>query len=367
MTCGKQPTKAQATRLLTQVDQLVLRQTNIFIRELLRELGKRPGANKQESRASLEEAIADGTLCKPLLDEWLHSVEGWGNQLVHPRTVPDDLAAAEEWDDVDAVHEIAEGAFPGAWRAAISDRYPPEPELTRIDYDPARRVFLAEWHKRTERWVRDAAADIRRSQGGDDYWFKANRLEPSRAVMRYALWLAPLDQKVLPIGALFVRLPFTSKEHAAAEDIAWRDLDKLVVAKQSLSSWRGAQWDVSRLVKLLDSRIQRNRQRGFSTEWTEFAEGKASVKFTAPPDRKLPPTIRQIRLAMPARATRSRAFAGAAGDFWREADPAPERRTSREAHVRLFQKGNHLRILTELEEDDVWSLLEVLGRLVAHR
>jgi hypothetical protein len=78
---ASEPSKAQSRHLMEQVERLVRVQTNLFIRELLRSLGYRPGANKDEFTAALADAIAAGELTQERLDEWLRSVEGCERRL----------------------------------------------------------------------------------------------------------------------------------------------------------------------------------------------------------------------------------------------------------------------------------------------
>lgn len=350
----KKPTKAQARKLIQQVDRLALVQTNVFIRELLRSLGKTPGANKEEFKASLEEAIGEGLLTEDGLATWLRSVEGWGNQHIYTFEVPEATAQDETWASEQKVEGVTESAFKGSWRAAISQPFPKEPKLTRIDFDPGQRLFLVEWHERSDAWVREKDADIRQTEGGDPFWYKAFRQEPSRALMRFALVLEPQLAK-RPLAALFLRVPVRTKEHTMALDIAWRDLDKLVFGGSSLRVMETMPWDISRLVKRLDQQIQDDKRHNFSSKATKFADGQSTVEFVAPPDMELPPTIKTARLSITGFMRRP-TFLGSSGDFWMNAHP--QRPMSRDAHVTMFQPDNRIKILTELEEADVWTILE---------
>lgn len=380
------PTRAQVEALTTQVDQLVIPQANVFIRELVRGLGKPLGTNKEAYRASLVEAITEGALDKQRLDTWLYGVEGWGNQHIYAFAVPREIRADRTWDDEAAVQRIAEAAFRGSWRAPISRTYPDKPRLTRIDFDPARGQFLVEWQESTERWVRDKAMDGWPQQAspqhvhpdaaaapegdpmrdallidGDTYWFKAHRREYGRAVMRFAMRLRPRrGQRAM--AALFLRVPVRSPEHEAARDVAWTDLAKLVFGGVACASARNAPWSISTLIKNLDAGIVGEQEPDFKSKSTKFAEGQASVEFVAPPSLEMPENIMNVRLAITPDVIKSKAFVGSAGDFRMRKDP--ERQGSREAHVQLFQPGNRIRILTELDENDVWAILDRFARLL---
>lgn len=352
------------TDLLTQVDQLVLVQTNVFIRELLRELGKTPGANKEEFRVGLAEAIGEGTLTQDVLDTWLRGVEGWGNQHIYAFEIPTALRRLPLWRDEAGVARVAENTFPGTWRSDTSNAYPDDPTLTRIDYDPGRKVLLVEWHERTDSWTRDESKDERRTIDGDRYWLKAFRLQPSRSVTRFALLLDPA--KVVagttskPLAALLLRVAVRSSEHAKAIELAWADLAKLDLGPRPLRE-QLSPWHISNIIKRLDDEVVQGTQLDFTSKKTRFAEGEGEVEFITPASGQLPDNIRTARVAIPhtAFAPDYDDFQGSSGDFRMN---KVQRATSREAHVELFQADNRMRIWTELDEADVWRVLTTFDR-----
>lgn len=356
------PTKAEARRLMEQVERLVRAQTNIFIRELLRSLGYRPGANKDEFSASLTDAIHTGELTQEKLDAWLRSVEGWGNQHIYAHSVPQKIARDAIWADAARLEALAGKAAPGTWRASTARSFPAKPKLSRTDYDPQRRLFLAEWHERADTWARADKMDRKQQKiEGDTYWFKAYRYSPRRSVMRFALWLRPPVAR-RPIAALFLRYPIHNKEHREAVELAWSDLGSFTVdGGRSLADLRDFSWSISRIIKRLDQEIVRDRRPGILSKATTFSEGQASVRFVAEPDFTLPETIRNVRLALPDRAIDDEDVVGTEGEF--QVDRDPQRPTSREARVELFQQTQRIRIWTELDEQDVWSILQTFDGL----
>jgi hypothetical protein len=353
-----EPTNAQAVRLEEQVEQLVRVQTNIFIRELLRGLGYRPGANKDEFTEALNDAIRAGKLTQEKLDAWLRSVEGWGNQHIYAHAVPAAIAGDPLWEDEAEIAAIAERAAASTWRAATSRSFPETPELTRTDFDPERKLFLAEWHEKADTWARAMKMDRKPVEiEGDTYWFQAYRHVPRRSVMRFALWLRPTVVE-RPIAGLFLRYPIHNKEHQEAVELAWRDLQRFSLAGGNLAEVRQHPWSVSTIVKRLDQEIVHDRQQNIRSKTTTFSEGLASVRFVAPPDLILPEIIRDVRLSLPDRAIGDPDLMGTAGEFQVARDSS--RATSREARVELFQLGNRIRIWTELDETDVWTILQTL-------
>lgn len=350
-----------ARHLEEQVERLARVQTNIFIRELLRELGYRPGANKDEFTASLTDAIHAGKLTQAKLDEWLRSVEGWGNQHIYPYGVPAEIAEDPVWDDEAAVAAIVERAAGHTWRAETSRSFPETPTLTRTDFQPERGMFVVEWHERTDTWVRVQRKDKKPVvEDGDTYWYQAYRYEPRRSVMRFALWLRPTLAR-RPMAGLFLRYPVRNKEHREAVELAWADLEKLGIGDGSLADLRSHPWSVSNVIKRLDQQILRDQQPQVRSKATTFNEGLASVRFVAPPDFALPDIIRNVRLSLPDRAIEDPDLMGTAGEFHVARDPA--RATSREARVELFQDADRIRIWTELDETDVWTILQTFEAL----
>lgn len=359
---AKKPTAAEIRRLVDQVERLVRAQTNIFIREFLRSLGTRPGANKDEFTESLTDAVKAGVLTQEKLDKWLRSVEGWGNQHIYAHSVPRKIARDPVWADEATVAALAKKSVPSTWRAATSRSFPPKPKLTRTDYDPERKLFLAEWHERTDTWARAKAKDRKPVEsGGDTYWMKAYRYEPRRSVMRFALWLKPPVAK-RPISALFLRYPVHNKEHKQAIELAWRDLGQIALdGGGALADLRNHPWSISKVIKQLDQEIVRARRPEIMSKSTTFSEGQASVRFVSEPDFSLPDTIREVRLSLPDSAIDDDEVIGSAGEF--EVARDPDRATSREARVELFQDTRRIRIWTELDEQDVWSILQTFDGL----
>jgi hypothetical protein len=350
-----------ARHLEEQVERLVRVQTNIFIRELLRDLGYRPGANKDEFTASLTDAIHAGKLTQAKLDEWLRSVEGWGNQHIYAYGVPAAIVEKPVWSDEAAVAEVVERAARHTWRAETSRSFPETPELTRTDYDPQRRMFVAEWHERSDHWARAKEKDKRPVKlEGDIYWLQAYRYEPGRSVMRFALWLRPTVAQ-RPMAGLFLRYPVRNKEHRDAVELAWGDLARFGLGDGNLADVRVHPWSISNVIKRLDQQILRDKQPQVRSKAATFSEGLASVRFVAPPDFTLPEIIRNVRLSLPDLAIDDPDLMGTAGEFHVARDPA--RATSREARVELFQDADRIRIWTELDETDVWTILQTFEAL----
>lgn len=74
---------AEEKELKEAVRTIVLTQGNGFIKELLRKNKIQIGTKKADFSKNLLSAIDAGTLTRPMIEEWLSEVEGWGNQHIY--------------------------------------------------------------------------------------------------------------------------------------------------------------------------------------------------------------------------------------------------------------------------------------------
>ena len=76
-------------QLKDAVRSIILVQGNEFIKELLRKHKLQIGTKKADFSKNILAAIDAGTLTRPMIEDWLSEVEGWGNQHIisssHPR------------------------------------------------------------------------------------------------------------------------------------------------------------------------------------------------------------------------------------------------------------------------------------------
>lgn len=82
---GDEKDVAEKNDLKEAVRTIVLTQGNAFIKELLRKHKIQIGTKKADFYKNLRGAIDSGTLTRPMIEEWLSEVEGWGN---HRRGMP---------------------------------------------------------------------------------------------------------------------------------------------------------------------------------------------------------------------------------------------------------------------------------------
>lgn|GEM_PF-6397281 len=124
-------------------DDLVLLQSNRFIKELLHSQELAVGQIKNAFRQSLYEAIEHDLFDINELYNWMHRVEGWGNQFVYvyrlaqsvrDRLPPDGLA-----------RRVFESQLDKLWPRPDPFAFPPERRLTSILY-PDSGIEMT-WHQ----------------------------------------------------------------------------------------------------------------------------------------------------------------------------------------------------------------------------
>ncbi len=345
--------------LYERIDHIVLKQGNVFIRELLRSKNLGAGANKDQFEALLKKAIDSGKLTAKILDDWIDKVEGWGNQHIYPFEVPKAFAARANFGSENAAKKlIRNNGLTKFWDAPNSNLFPPKTELTRVFFDDDARALIFEWHMGVPGWVRDTSQDIERKEiEGDVYRFDAFRLQPGRIVTRFAL-LAPRDSR-RALAALFVRQGVRTSDHAGAVQQAWADLGKVAVGSGNLGSIAGRAWQLSDLIKKVDSAVvNKNEAAGrYQVRATKLTHQRAAVQFTNTAPGALPPAVMDVRRTISKKALRED-FEASAGEFGFNADP--DRRSSRLTRVHLYPSKSRIRIGSELDREDVWDILLTL-------
>lgn len=166
-------TKAQ---LKDKVRAMVLLQGNDFIKELLRQNGIKIGINKKNFSDNIATAIDSDELTQVMIENWLHEIEGWGNQHVY-------LFDAPEIDNgiIDAL--LAASDHAALVGAAQSYNFPTDLELSNVRYD-AQSLSLV-WHLGKEGWDRAKDKDFMQRENLEQYRFEAHRRRMDRSVIRF--------------------------------------------------------------------------------------------------------------------------------------------------------------------------------------
>ena len=215
---------------------IVRAQTNVYIKELLRDNGVRIGATKDDFERNMLEAIENGVLMKAQLESWLNAVEGWGQQHVYAyRLSP---AIKRTFDTAGkankAINDAGLGAYWGGSTTSAAE-WPDDQELhlAAITYDDSLRFH---WHKGTKYWIRTKDEEQYDKQAewidGFEYQFRAFRGRSVREVMRFEI--RPQDD----MAALFIPKAINSPEHqaaiATAKEVVGHVLDYSTLESQHL-------------------------------------------------------------------------------------------------------------------------------------
>ena len=321
---------------------IVLAQGNVFIKELLREKELRIGATKADFDRSLREAIDAGQITVQDLEEWLHRIEGWGEQYVYLYRVDESFAKLRRWARPDEVKKWVVGAeLAEKWDAPVALGFPPTLSLTRVEYrEGALRIV---WQQGSETWVRDPTKDYEEVIEDDRYRFQASRHRAERQVVRFEL--RPADR----LAAEFVSLPASSPTHRDALEQVRTTIEPLV-PRANLTSF-----NVSRAIRRLDD-LQLGDPGAFRTQTSRLSGQGAYVEFgSTVPDRGYGDVepIREIRRAVLTDQV--------AGDTATILFTAPaEMRPARDIRVVFYGGAKRIWIRARMTAEQVWHLLDLI-------
>ena len=219
-------TGVEKADLKTFALNIVRGQTNVYIKELLRDNNVRIGATKEDFDKNLVAAIDEGVISREILESWLDGVEGWGQQHVYPFRLPRAIGDAFS-TAANARSQVVEAGLGDLWErptsAAESWAADEDLHLVSVTYDDSLRLH---WFKGTQYWVRTEAEKALDKPveeiDGFLYQFRAYRGRALREVMRFEI--RPSDG----MAALFVPQARGSKEHEAALQRAEETIAKLV-------------------------------------------------------------------------------------------------------------------------------------------
>ena len=326
---------------------IVRAQTNVYIKELLRDNGVRIGATKEDFEGNLVEAIKNGVLTKRHLEAWLDAVEGWGQQHVYAFRLRPEVRDAFR-TAAKAEHAINNAQLDDYWGRSTTGQvaWPDDEDLhlTAITYEDSLRFH---WHKGTRYWVRTKAEEQldkpTESIAGFEYQFRAFRGRSVREVMRFEI--NPKDH----MAALFIPKAINSPEHrtsiAKARDVVGRVLDYAALEKDHLL--------VGRIIRNLDQELtfgggtidaspQRTRLRS-GPAYVEFGATSNSGTYFDSGDVKI---VREV-----IRTERDvKAFEGTSGTF----------RFAGLGRVELLAEDDRIRLWSSLTAERVWWILRTL-------
>ena len=200
----------EKNQLKDAVRSVILTQGNEFIKELLRKHKIQIGTKKADFSKNLLAAIDAGTLTRPMIEEWLSEVEGWGNQHIY-LFQPPQIGTGE------IKAKLAASDYAELTDTAVSYAFPAELELSAISL-AADQLAIA-WHKGKDGWERTPSKDFQQvDDDGELYKYNAYRQRFDRAVVRFAWRFAD------PYCAVMIQLPIEGDTHGEVHELVWNDL-----------------------------------------------------------------------------------------------------------------------------------------------
>ena len=326
---------------------IVRAQTNVYIKELLRDNGVRIGATKDDFERNMLRAIDDGVLTRAHLESWVNEVEGWGQQHVYAYRLPPAMKRTFETAGK-ASKAIDDAKLGDCWGRSTTSKveWPDDQELhlAAITYDDSLRFH---WHKGTKYWVRtkDEEQHDKPTEwiDGFEYQFRAFRGRSVREVMRFEI--RPQDD----MAALFIPKAINSPEHqaaiATAKEVVGRVLDYSALEREHLL--------VGRIIRNFDQALTfGSADVKASPQISRLRSGAAYVEFGATStngsyfDSSDVKVVREVIRS----ETEVSAFDGTSGTF----------RFDDLGRVELAASDDRIRLWSSLTADTVWWILRTL-------
>jgi len=331
---------------------IVRGQTNVYVKELLREHGVRIGATKQDFDKNLIEAIDNDVITREDLQKWLDEVEGWGQQHVYAYRLTAEQERAFS-TEAGALQRIKDGRLLAYWRKptamTTSLTFPEDEQLHLVSITFADSLVV-QWHKGTKYWVRTKEEEQHDKPNewieGFEYEFRAYRGRSMREVMRFAV------RPSAGLAALFIPKPVNSKEHTDAYTEARATLGRVL----DFPALEKRPMRLADVIKNLDQALTFDAQapEEVRPQSTRLKSGVAYVEFAGVSEGVSyfdSAGVRRVRESLRSEADIA-AFSGTAGTF----------RFGNLGRVQLFAVDNRIRLWSSLTADGVWRILEMLTR-----
>jgi hypothetical protein len=333
-------------KLRRLVALIVRAQGNRFVKELLRKRGIALGANKKDFEQNLKIAIDNGKLKLSDVQAWLEDVEGWGNQHVYMYGLSDALLV--QLDRERLYQNVLAARLKHAWEASTIHQFPDDQRLTSISFDG--NVLRLIWQKATPSWTRVEEKDKKRTEGLDDYWYRAHRLDEQRTVTRFE---AHVDRR---LAGLFLPQPVQGEEHKIVYEAARTVIGLLL----DLPELEANQLDMAIVSKNMDQQnmpVNNGQRPPVQAQRSRLISGGAYVEFAASSSDMSyhdEPAIQDVRNAV--RDGQLDAFQGGEGVFWFEGN-GTDLNLTRRLRVQLYGEENRLRLWARMEAAEVWDIL----------
>lgn len=326
------------------VDGVIRAQGNEFIKDLLRRKQLPIGTNKAEFAEHLKAAIDAGTLRAEDIDDWLHEVEGWGNQHIYFYKLSPADARDPLWTDEAQLHRrVSSAGHGGKWAADTSLAFDTTLNLTGVHaLDGGRLRF--EWHQGITVEDRAPDKDFTRDEGDEAVQYRAYLLRRQRTVMRFEI--RPRQR----LAAAFVQVPVSSKEHEAALAEMW----EVVSCVRPQDAFRPI--NMSTVIKKVDEDTRPGRLR---TNTVRLSTPGAWIAYGAEASDAAYREVHDANEARSAVATMTR-FTGRRSNLLYAASRETDRK-DRDVHVQLDGTRRRLWVRAQLTETQAWDLLNLLA------
>lgn len=340
---------AKARQLVRNV---ILAQSNVFIKELLLKRDIKGGTNKAEFQQQLDDAITAGVLSYAELRDWVNDTEGWGDEHVYLYQAPKPVDTLLG-DQSRLRNQVRKAGLESVFGADSSLEFPEERKLTGIHLADGELTFV--WHQgtRSERRASDKDFDDI-DAGGERYFYRAYREVSRRSVTRV----------VVRPKLIAVFLPSASEPKAHLEERASLagEIEKIV----AFADWE--LFSMSNAIKSLDAASMRNGARRFAhAHTTRFAaNGGGHIEFASDTDQSYADveSLREVRIAVsPGK------FKGTDGDF-RFVLPATTNGSAsgngaadgRAVKVQLYAAYDRIRMFAKLTRAEAWWIIDKIPK-----
>lgn len=358
-----QPTRSERAKVKRRIDKLVLSQGNPFIEDLLSRTRSPRGANKEQFRSHLFEAVDAGRLRLRDVDDWLDDVEGWGNQEIDVSIV----GGLGDRLDIPAIRRRVRTHYGDIWNAPASQlRWPKRLKLMRATGSPT--DLKLEWYLSFDDEKRASELDHFETWRRDKYHFYAYRLLRRRAIARFELQC--LDRAHDQEGTVWLAGVFLSRAiPPPTRKEARAQIDSTIDTLRVLHDVDASAMDLAAVIKNLDVlevRTRGSHEPTVHTERVQLASKGSNVRFATAAqgfDWFEDTHVRRVHSAM--KGDTLAAFTGEKAKYeWAKAskhDPDIDNALSRKASVEA-EAGKPLLIRAQLTRADVWTVLATFAR-----
>jgi hypothetical protein len=305
---------------------IVLSQGNKYVRELLRQHDIPLGLNKADFLQHMTRAIDEDQLTQAMIEEWLTSVEGWGNQHIYlhepPALGPSALAPM-----------LQASAHADLLASPVSYDFPDELLLTGMALD-AKSLSLT-WHLGNSGWERVKARDFQREEEGDLYEYRAYRERADRSVVRFEWRFAD------PYCAILIQLPHGAL-HSAAVATVFDDLQAIGIIPAPLK-----RLPLSEAVK------KSSKDKKLVVQSTKMSAPGGYVQLAATAEGAGIAQIQAVREAR--KAVDDKLFQSADGTFGFATETHPK--FSMAVKAQVYGSESRIRIWAQCKREDVYLVI----------